>query len=129
MGTRSATSRRTIGCTGEMWRRRAKRTRCRLLGGFSISWRSPPRSSSVKTWRIFSREHCTAPEQYPKAISIGRQTSSLTCRKLSRIDGWEDVLKYYERLCEVAHPNALGKARFWTPDEPLRDLSDGRNSR
>jgi hypothetical protein len=43
-----------------------------------------------------------------------RQTNILThIQKLSRVAGYEDVLKYYERLCEVAHPNALGNARFW----------------
>ncbi len=44
-----------------------------------------------------------------------RQTNVVThIQKLSRIAGFEDVPKYYERLCEVAHPNALGNARFWS---------------
>ena len=43
-----------------------------------------------------------------------RQTNILTyIQKLSKVAGFEDVVKYYERLCEVAHPNALGNARFW----------------
>ena len=43
-----------------------------------------------------------------------RQTNVVThIQKLSRVAGFEDVLKYYERLCEVAHPNALGNTRFW----------------
>lgn len=43
-----------------------------------------------------------------------RQTNVVThIQKLSRVAGFEDVIKYYERLCEVAHPNALGNARFW----------------
>jgi hypothetical protein len=43
-----------------------------------------------------------------------RQTNVVThIQKLSKAAGFEDVLKYYERLCEVAHPNVLGNARFW----------------
>ncbi len=43
-----------------------------------------------------------------------RQTNVVThIQKLSKAAGFEDVLKYYDRLCEVAHPNVLGNARFW----------------
>ncbi len=43
-----------------------------------------------------------------------RQTNVVThIQRLSKVAGFEDVLRYYERLCEVAHPNALGNARFW----------------
>jgi hypothetical protein len=43
-----------------------------------------------------------------------RQTNVVThIQKLSKVGGFEDVIKYYERLCEVAHPNALGNSRFW----------------
>lgn len=51
----------------------------------------------------------TVPEDSPY-----RQTNVLThIKQLSKSRGFEDVFEYYERLCEVAHPNALGNARFW----------------
>lgn len=52
-----------------------------------------------------------------------RQTNVLThIQKLSKVAGFEDVARYYERLCEVAHPNALGNARFWADGGvPQRD--------
>ncbi len=43
-----------------------------------------------------------------------RQTNILTqLQTLSKIEGFEAVMEHYERLCEVAHPNFLGHARFW----------------
>jgi hypothetical protein len=43
-----------------------------------------------------------------------RQTNILTLmQKLSKNPGWEDLTSYYDRLCEVAHPNMAGNARFW----------------
>ena len=43
-----------------------------------------------------------------------RQTNIVTqLQKLSKFPGWEGVMEHYERLCEVAHPNFLGHARFW----------------
>jgi hypothetical protein len=43
------------------------------------------------------------------------QTNVLTSvQKLSRISGFEDVVKKYEYLCEVAHPNVVGSRRFWS---------------
>lgn len=44
-----------------------------------------------------------------------RQTNILTqMQKLTKYPGFEDVRSYYERLCEIAHPNMAGNARFWT---------------
>jgi hypothetical protein len=44
-----------------------------------------------------------------------RQTNILTqIQKLSRVAGFEEVIRKYEHLCEVAHPNVVGNARFWS---------------
>jgi len=39
-------------------------------------------------------------------------------KRLSALSGYEPVLSTYEYLCEVAHPNLVGNARYWlsTPE-------------
>src|SRR5579862_738687 len=50
-----------------------------------------------------------------------RQTNiSSQLQKLSKVQGYETITKKYEFLCEVAHPNVVGSARFWSDDGRLQ---------
>jgi hypothetical protein len=50
-----------------------------------------------------------------------RQTNILThLQRLSRISGYEDVITKYNFLCEVAHPNVTGSARYWSDHARLQ---------
>jgi len=62
-----------------------------------------------------------------------RQTNIITqLKKLSKLTGYEPLMEYYERLCEVAHPNMMGNARFWydvvqlNPDGSMTRFARGR---
>ncbi|GAC1702740.1 MAG: hypothetical protein NVS9B4_08790 [Candidatus Acidiferrum sp.] len=56
------------------------------------------------------------------------QTNILSfIEKLSKNEGFERVLDQYNLLCEVAHPNVVGNARFWS-DKPEAD-ADGTTLR
>lgn len=51
-----------------------------------------------------------------------KQTNILThLQKLSKNPNATDLLKTYEILCDVAHPNNLGNARFWAGDSPQNE--------
>jgi len=53
-----------------------------------------------------------------------RQTNVVThIQKLAKFPGYAEIERYYERLCEVAHPNVAGNARFWT--DSVKVDSDG----
>ena len=62
-----------------------------------------------------------------------RQTNIITrLKKLSKVTDYEPLMEYYERLCEVAHPNMMGNARFWydvvklNPDGSMTRFARGR---
>lgn len=46
-----------------------------------------------------------------------------TLQKLSKLPHVKDLLPTYEYLCELAHPNVMGNARFWGRIEA--ELADG----
>jgi hypothetical protein len=56
------------------------------------------------------------------------QTNILTIiQKVARQPGWEMLAEVYARFCEVAHPNMMGNARFWT--NTVRGNSNGSHIR
>lgn len=57
-----------------------------------------------------------------------QQTNILSVlQKLSKNPKAADLMPHYEFLCEVAHPNVIGNARFWSHVERVND--DGSETR
>lgn len=66
--------------------------------------------------------HGTRLKESPEGL---KQTNIMTTlEKLSKAPGASELLEVYDYLCEVAHPNVIGHARFWAKSEPQGDGSE-----